>query len=269
MITSTPEVLQYGDLRVLSSTGDLPGDRWPELAAMILLDPEPPLLVRWTRRLEAGLGVTPAHRRAMERASFLTFPGEEAEATAGHRLIDLVTDLDRVLEWFAFRIGAGQDTRAEKALLEAGFTVYAPRMVYYDRIRGRRVRRERPLLPGYVFVGMAPGAGASALEGDFILDVVRAPGSGRPAPIAFAELEVILLQDRAGEFDRTRRRKGHDPEAGTPVEITGGTFTGFPAKFVMRRPDDRIEVMFMLFGRESPLVLDENEVGGLSHPEAD
>lgn len=63
-----PSIMEFGPARVISPDGThrVPAELWGEFAALVLLEPEPLLLATWVRRLEDGLGVHDAHRRALE-----------------------------------------------------------------------------------------------------------------------------------------------------------------------------------------------------------
>lgn len=196
------------------------------------------------------------------------WPGED-QPGRGHRLQDVVFEADEALEWFVLRTATRREVVVEESLLEAGFTVYAPRMARYDRRLGRRIRIERPLVPGYMFIGL-PDAGYldDVLEMEGIHNVLRVfDGSGRPVAVRFEEIWPILQQDLHGEFDRTRRSK-EDPDPGAQVTITAGQFRGFPAQFVKRRPDQRIEVLIQMFGRLSSLVVRPGDIEELADDEA-
>jgi transcription antitermination factor NusG len=189
------------------------------------------------------------------------FPGEQP-ASAGHELTKGVQPTDAALEWRLVRTATRREERAVEALVEAGFAVYLPRLIRWRRAPlGRRKRAPGPLFDGYLFVGFTERQAFAECEAvEAVHAVVRFSRHIPPTPLPFGIIAGILAKEEAGEFDRTRRNKADDPTPGTPVAITGGPFQGFPATFVQRRADERIEVLFSLFGRASPLVLAEAEV---------
>lgn len=191
----------------------------------------------------------------------MRFPGEHPAPT-GHELTKGVQSEDAGLEWRLVRTATRREERAVEALVEAGFAVYLPRMIRWKRAAlGRRKRVPAPLFHGYLFVGFTERQSFKECEAiDAVHAVVRFSRHIAPTPLPFGIIAGILASEAAGEFDRTRRNKTDDPEPGAAVEITGGPFQGFPATFVQRRSDERIEVLFSLFGRAAPLVLEENEV---------
>lgn len=277
-----------GSADILVPAGGIPADLWTEFAMAVLLEPEPRLFAEWTRSLEGHLGVTDADRRAAARAAYLPFPGE-APGKRGHALTALdepeeacrrrsaVRQVDEHLDWYLVRCATRRERRAEEQLSEAGFAVYLPRLKRWNRVGKERRLKEEPLFAGYLFVGLytAEREGAQSLshvEGvEAVHAVVRFGRDRYPHPIGFKDTDGsgwsiagILRAELEGEFDRTRRDARKDPEPGSPVQIVGGSFQGFAATFVKRRDDERIEVLFSLFGRTAPLVLDPTEVGGLS-----
>lgn len=270
-------VMNFGPLRLLSPDGsdEIAVYLWPELAAAVLLEPEPEQLSRWTRRLELKLGVTDAHRRALARAALMPFPGE-AELS-GHRLQDEVRPIDEHLEWYLVRTASSREQAAEDALVASGFAVYLPMMARWQRGLSRERRRvERPLFGSLMFVGMLPTQSMYLVEAiEAVHAVVRFGADRNPLTVPFGPprpgagcIRDILERERAGDFDKTRRDKRKDPARGAGVQIVGGPFTGFSATFVERREDERIEVLFSLFGRTSPLVLEQDQVAGMGEDSA-
>ncbi len=207
----------------------------------------------------------------------------------GRRLVADSRPTDHQLTWYALRSATRREMDAEEGLVDAGFVVYLPRLIRWRRTSRIKVRIEAPLFGGYLFVGLSPAQDlADVMEIPGVHQVVKAIADADPVPVPFERqqhaprselmeamsqlddpepltLSEILRLEVAGEFDKTRRDRRKDPPPGTHVEIIAGRFKGFQADFVHRRDDERIEVMFTLFGRSNPLVLKPEEVGGLDH----
>lgn len=62
-----PSLMQFGPAVVISPDGShrVPAALWADFAAIVLLEPEPPLLAEWLQRIEAKLEVGPDHREAI------------------------------------------------------------------------------------------------------------------------------------------------------------------------------------------------------------
>jgi transcriptional antiterminator RfaH len=291
--------MSFGKASIINPDGrKIPDHLWPELAAIVALEPEPELLSAWVRRIENDLGVRDVHRafvaggiaavaeaiHADKAARGLIidafsrvdetrpWPGENADKT-GHALAAKPDDDDKLgrrtyavrpgdenLAWYIARAATMQEKRAEANLIEAGYAVYVPRLVFWRRLSRIRKRAERALFQGYFFVGLnAKQAIGEMIELDGVHNVIRI--GGVPREVAFPAIEALVRQEVGGEFDKTRRDKRKDPEPGTAVKIIGGKFMGFSAYFCERRDDERIALMLEMFGKMSqPFPVDASDV---------
>lgn len=178
----------------------------------------------------------------------------------GHKLTEGLKDGDRQRSWYLVRSATRQEKRAENGLVEAGMAVYVPRFARWRRHAGRKERVERPLFDGYFFAGLGAGQSLYQLDNiDGVHCVVRFSAVAEPRPLRFAVIDKILSAELAGEFDETGGAVKL-PSEGEEVQIVGGQFKGFPARFVRLRSQERVEVLFQLFGRWSPLVLKACEI---------
>jgi transcription antitermination factor NusG len=181
----------------------------------------------------------------------------------GHKLTDGVRAEDLRRDWYVVRAATRQEKRAEAGLVEAGMAVYVPRLARWQGCGKDRVRVERPLFDGYLFAGLGARHGLYDLTRiDAVHGVVRFSAEAHPRPLAYSQVAVILRQEMAGKFDKTLKIRPLPP-AGAPVQITGGQFQGFSATFVQMRTDERVEVLFQMFGGKSTLVLGRDQVRGL------
>lgn len=191
-----------------------------------------------------------------------TFPGEVKPAK-GHKLADRITDSDHARLWYLLRSVTRQEFVAEAALIDAGFPVYLPRRTVWKRLGAERKgeRVERPLCPGYLFAGLAEAEDLATVEAlDGVHAAIRFIKGRVPVPVPLLAFQDMLNGEIAGEHDMTRPTRRNDPPEGAEVQIVGGKFMGWPAKFVERREDDRIKLLFKMLGKWSPLVVDEDEV---------
>lgn len=301
-MTTLPTAMQFGSAEVISPDGSdrVPPNLWPELAALVLLEPEPELRRAWVERLEVDLGVRDVHRayiaggldalrgyiradreaRGMIIDDFsridraLPFPGE-GPAPSGHALTTLPDDDDQegVLRRRLDTIRPEDDrlawfvaraaTRQENRAEKN--LIAAGFAVYVPRLtRWRRMSRFRARMEQPLFGGyFFVGIGAGQALGD-VVDTDGVHDLVRcdrvPRQVAFPPIADLVRDELDGEFDRTRRDKRKDPEPGSPVTLTGGMFAGWPARFVERRDDERISLMLTMFGRETAYAADPEDV---------
>lgn len=96
------------------------------------------------------------------------------------------------------------ETIVERQLRQQGVDVYMP--AFWEEIRahrGHKLRERRlPLLVGYAFIRLGPGAGFGVLdEVDGVIDVVSVRQT--PVPMAEQDIQFLMLQ----MFDREQARK--------------------------------------------------------------
>lgn len=190
------------------------------------------------------------------------FPGE-VRPTRGHKLAEKVADGDHGRLWYLLRSATRQEFLAEEALIGAGFPVYLPRRTVWKRVgterKGERI--DRPLCPGYLFAGLTEAEDLAVVEAlDGVHAAIRFIRGREPVPVPLRAFQPLLKGEIAGEHDETRPNRRNDPPEGAEVRLVGGKFMGWPAKFVGRREDDRIKLLFKMLGKWSPLVVGEEEV---------
>jgi transcription antitermination factor NusG len=153
----------------------------------------------------------------------------------------------------------------------AGLQVYVPVETYLPA-NGFRPRT-RPLIPGYIF---------ALLPDDDALDIARANHAvrevlcdqGRPVKVRAIDIGAMVLFEATRGFDLTwnapiprrgGKRRGRRAlrhwVRGQRVPIQEGPFAGFFGEIVKADRADRIEVMVEIFGRASPVELDEEMLG--------
>ena len=126
---------------------------------------------------------------------------------------------------------------------------------------GKKVQKERTLLSGYVFV-------RAELRGDIesflqntsnVIDFVRSrDGNKRPEPTTEAEMERMLGKaEKASELLAV----ADDYMVGESVKVTFGPFSGFVGEIQdVNRERHELTVIVKVFGRETPLTLDNSQV---------
>lgn len=185
--------------------------------------------------------------------------------------------------WSILVVTPNMERKVAQTLTELKLTVYVPIETYRPRpvnvARAHRPwrPRTRPLIPGYLFAD---------LTRDQHLDMARANHAVRrimcreanPIHIDSEDMRKIILDEAAGAFDfskrpsgarrgrrRGKRGSGSEPsrwKSGQRVKVTEGPFAGFLAEVVRAERADRIEVFVTIFGRVTPVELDEDWLEG-------
>jgi transcription antitermination factor NusG len=209
-----------------------------------------------------------------QRAQELFFPGE-VESRKGRKLIDGIEPGDGDLSWYAVRAATRQEAKAEANLIEAGFVTYAPLLIHWRRLRGRKVKTARHLLPGYIFVGCRSKAhdrqahddDLNALgELEYVHAVVRFTIDRAPLTVPFSGpcgIHALLQEDLGGAFDRTIRRPAKDrPQVkpGQSITVTDGPGRGFAHTFEGLDGEGRVKALFWLFGKATPFTYEPSQV---------
>lgn len=145
--------------------------------------------------------------------------------------------------WCVLTVWSGQEAEVAK---ECGVPVYFPVEKRNAVRRGRRVKIDRPLLPGYVFVQFDredphQRAHLEGLRGSLgvlcNLDI--------PMRVPDAVIERLKIAEGAGMFDYT----GVSPFApGESVEIVDGPFAGWIAKIKSASPRKRARLLMGALG---------------------
>ena len=168
------------------------------------------------------------------------------------------------MSWYALKSRRRQEAFILKALGELGLTGYVPQHVTWARHARRRAERKRPLIAGYVFAHLPTDeALQAALSIRGVVDVIRGQ-EGRPQHVAPLSLGALILAEACHLFDETWApppvkgwRYAYRWKKGDRVRIEdGGAFDGFDAQVERGRGRGRMEVLVMLFGRSTEVVVE-------------
>lgn len=172
-------------------------------------------------------------------------------------------------DWYVLRSATRQWKRAMASLTELGLAHYVPMETRWRRTARIKERIETPLFGDYLFAKLEDADFWKASEADGVHAILRTKGEyPRPIPVPAMLVEAIRQSEADGLFDKTATRLRKDPEKGASINIIGGQFQGFPAQFVERRKDERIQVLFQMFGRWSPLTLKADQVHEFAEEDA-
>lgn len=172
--------------------------------------------------------------------------------------------------WSILRVTPQMVRRVSESLTEAGLTVYAPMERYRPANHWRT--KTRPLFSGYLFAD---------LPDDLALDLARANHAVRDVMsrestiirLPALVIGTMILLEAWHVFDQTwkpplpmrKNRRGRKPtmrptrwEHGQRVRVRSGPFEGHLGDIMRTDRGDRIGVMLMIFGRPTPIEVDDS-----------
>lgn len=130
-------------------------------------------------------------------------------------------NIDETLSWYVVRTAPQQEAKAAENIRLAGFNVYFPRRrveLQHKRTKTFLVK-ERPLMFGYLFVGLpkvAPFGFVRACDGvECFLGV-----DGRPARVNAGAIQSLLDDEINMKHDDTRAARIHRKEEATSKKAT-------------------------------------------------
>jgi transcription antitermination factor NusG len=175
--------------------------------------------------------------------------------------------------WFVIRARAGCETLAADELRNAGHDHYLPMRRVKSFIRRQRLIRntQRPLMPGYLFLGAGKGVQIDwgRLRNERLYPHVGRPLRGTDGPLRIpAKIvvdihcnEVDGLYDETGATKKQNHAKLKERFAeGNEFRVVEGPFSSFMCISESVTPQERIVALVNIFGR---LVRVEFEQGQL------
>lgn len=170
------------------------------------------------------------------------------------------------MTWVCLRVQLRQERRVLSLLKDAGVLAYAPMEIRKVEVRTRLARRMVPrtsaLLPGYIFAHLPDDRALDAARSIRLVRHVMADPFGKPRPVDLEKLRGLLLADIFKLFDQTYqppKPKGYTPrwKPGQRVKVERGAFEGWIGHVIGFRGRQQIEVMFSMFGRERPMIVED------------
>lgn len=165
-----------------------------------------------------------------------------------------------------------------------GLQVYVPAETYLPKTanvaRSHRPwrPRTRALIPGVIFALLPDDRALDLARGNHAVRRVMCRDDGRPVAVPSIEIATLIWFEAWGLFDSTKRvsgaRKGRRRgkrgsgefesrwKHGQRVKIAEGAFAGFIGTIMRTDREDRLSVLISIFGRETPVELDESEIEG-------
>ena len=172
--------------------------------------------------------------------------------------------------WYVLRAISGKEAKVKEvldgAIRNTGlgnyvFQVLIPTEKVMSVRNGKKVVKEKNLYSGYVFVEcILTGEVLYELRNTTnVIDFLRGRGKNA-APEALRESEGLRMMGTADEMiDPTD--EGNDYMVGETVKVTFGPFSGFSGTIEeVNRERKKLKVMVKIFGRKTPLELENSQV---------
>lgn len=183
----------------------------------------------------------------------------------------ILSKAEAPIRWYVLRAISGKEAKV-KEIIEATmkngnlggkvFQVLIPTEKVYTTRNGKKVLKERNLYSGYVFIeARLDGEVESTLVTTTnVIDFIRDRSKERkPEPIR--ESEVARMLGAADEQQETDDAVANDYVVGETVKVNFGPFSGFSGEIEeVNREKRKLIVMVKIFGRKTPLELDNSQV---------
>ena len=180
---------------------------------------------------------------------------------------------DRPGQWFVVHSYAGYENKVKSNLEsriasmnmeEEIYEVVIPMEDVVEFKNGKKVVVQKKVFPGYLLV--------RCHLGDASWQVIRntpgvtgfVSGGSKPAPLSRRDVETFLQVKPEGEVTRSKTRPRLDFELGESVRVREGPFADFSGA-IAEIDEDRLKVKVLvnIFGRETPVELDFNQIAKL------
>lgn len=174
--------------------------------------------------------------------------------------------------WYVLRAISGKEAKV-KEVLEAQmrntdlgkylFQVLIPTEKVLTVRNGKKVVKERNLYSGYVFIEAEPTGEAQYVLANTsnVIDFLRGREKGSD-PLPLREADVKRMLGQVDEMNVDPVEDGiNDYIVGESVKVITGAFNGFIGEIEeVNREKKKLKVMVKVFGRKTPLELDNSQV---------
>ncbi|TFW03971.1 hypothetical protein E4M02_02515 [Brevundimonas sp. S30B] len=169
------------------------------------------------------------------------------------------------MRWCIARTGVMAERKVLTALRERRIAAYMPMNRFYRRPRGVKIETMRPLLVGYIFIGLAPHQAVYDLtQVDGIEGVLQT--DGRTAIISPWSVVQIAAMEAAGIFDHTTSKRPAYCKDQLVRAVTGWA-TGHSAR-VVEIADGKLMVRFEGVFRAEPIPMSADHFEPVDESEA-
>lgn len=161
------------------------------------------------------------------------------------------------MNWYVVRCPSPR--HAAESLKEQRFESFHAVETRWHHRRSRKVKVERPLFPGYLFVRCTPADFYRVEKVSGVGSFFRYPFNGVDLhPVSFPDeaLGDLMFRQLRGEFDATQAgRQRFHPKTGERVKVVGGKWRGYIAD-VLSITSKTNKATVMLEGMEVKMTLD-------------
>lgn len=181
---------------------------------------------------------------------------------------------ENVKKWYVVRAVSGQENKVknyiENEVARLGLEDYIGQvLVPVEKVfqvrNGKKISKERPHMPGYVFL-------EAHLGGEVNHAIQSIPGvigflSGRPGgePMPLRKSEVNRMLGKVDELEETTENVNIPYFEGEQVKVIDGPFNGFDGMIEEVNAEKRkLKVTVKIFGRKTPLELSYVQVEKIS-----
>ncbi|HKL93018.1 MAG TPA: transcription termination/antitermination protein NusG [Bacteroidales bacterium] len=170
---------------------------------------------------------------------------------------------DHEKKWYVIRAVSGKENKVREyleseiknsSLGEYVSQVLIPTEKVYQVRNGKRVKKERPYLPGYVLI-------EATLVGEMVHTLRNIPNvigflGGKEHPESLRESEVNRILGKVDELQESGEDSIIPYYVGESVKVNDGPFSGFSAVIEeVNNEKKKLKVMVKIFGRKTPLEL--------------
>lgn len=135
--------------------------------------------------------------------------------------------------WFAVRTSSRHEKKAGNELRKAGIECYVPLRERIYHYPSKQVRRELPLLTGYVFVFIRKEEEPIVRRAHYVSSFVTLGKNRRQ--ISEEEMQLLRTLSTDRELSWETVEDAFDFEAGTPVEIIKGPLVGIRGYYLSKK----------------------------------
>lgn len=164
--------------------------------------------------------------------------------------------------WYVAATLPGEGLRAEEHLDRQGFQSFNPLCATTKIVRGARVIRQTPYIPGYIFVRFDvhedPWRKIYSTRG---IKTLLGGNPERPTPVREDAMAILLdkCNGKIVKAEHVDAALSRIVPVGSTVRIVEGPFNGHEAKVTWSH-DDRVTAIMSLFGRPCELKLRSSDV---------
>lgn len=173
--------------------------------------------------------------------------GENTSPKANGHPMNPTHTTNNTTVWYVVLTKPKQEQRAKQNLERQGGTVYLPLFSNERILRGKRVKRDEPLFPGYLFLNCPSDSP--------LLSKVRSTFGVRQL-LTFAG-QVMTVDNRIIEDLQQRSSTAPQPQfsAGQSVRIKQGPFQDYQAIFQTYDGEERGIILLSLLGQQNEVVI--------------